>query len=1658
MAFADDLQNFLENRLLAMDPTIDLSPSSPAQTQVIQPTLRRFAEDPLSTDIPTFIRDRLLQEFPDMVADNGGLLEDMLTKPFQLLFEPFKREIELTRLGQSVNNATLMSDDEADSLGANWFESRDEGAISGGGVRIYFSAPQTVRVTVDKRVYTASGLNFYPQQNYFITSAQMLFNRQGNLYFLDIVVSAEKAGDEYDIDASAIIAIDDLSTALKVTNLSAFRGGAPRENNEAYLGRFDQALTERSLVTKRGVLVRTPRLFESVRALQIIGAGQDGMNRDILTGTSEGFLHMAGEGVIYGDWLFISTILYKDDGPDDSIIPQAGDTIRAHVESPGTTTMMEALVSSILTASDGKYLLLLDRSLVDPIETTQVRYALFKPGYLTISNIPGGMASESFTVPNNTVHLGGHTDVFVRPTSDATVQSVLKNITDEEPVLALTDLQVPTVNSNKVTSESVFSDVGVSVGDTLVIETGTGFVGTYRILFIADPVDDPQYVLVDSLFSTATLPSQRLRGRIVRNLKIDLVSPRVAKLPFNTGSVSDLQTVVGSSDFRFSDIDIQSYGAALDDIIRILDGPDAGEYTIKAFSPILGGQGVTVDRAATATGAGLRYEVYTSLAGLSMPLVRIKSLEVIDSTGQGTGVTVPYGDAVDVRPVSALEGAGESLTTLDKRLIVFPDLASDSALDPDPIALVDVDEHTDARYSQNIEQATYIIRQISSLGGPGGNLISATEIDVPRCLYNGRRDTLLALTTRKDSKFYGYGGLYTEGEHLTSDIAESKIGDTLTVLDGPNKGQYIIQDLRVLDLWGKEDVGHRKVAIVQVDPPFPVDPIRTAINFIRDVAGSSVWTQDALFGFLQYCTDWDNPSGFYEVFIEELYDRLVEKNIVFTDYAALKAFFDPLIRTGYTVGPAAKGDLRLYFQDPVSVELYFGDDPTTFTSAVDAARKFRLDPSLSPAQILPESEDDTAATEWNRNLGCGEFLPGSGTSYAFLTSGISFPKRGIVPGDLIEFRRAINDLPARKSMTSSWMATTQIGSNVIQLFMPPSDDTSPVGYGGVDNFELLVAGQLLFIDSGPDIGAYTITKVLEQTWTGPIPVVKVQIDKTMTSSTDVAPVTVDFAATLPSFVITSGNVFPMDSLALKNAKFGVSDDGGETYDSYEHTFTDQPYPLVSDVVDDLNGDGSFTALGLVAVASGNEVVIRVDTEPVSVLSRVRVETPTSASAYPYLKLTDGDVGFAICGAMVQPGTKRLYLDPAITFAADQWVMVYAAQSPGVLTDGDDEPYLGVFKVTSTGTGDDPRWKSTLSSWIELDRSENFPAGEYVHVRWFRILAPSATPANTTLGGREISDQFVRARLYASVPEQCTVQEIPWSDVSPPDSPLNSDCERQITLSPALVDPDTQRNYCHMVPFRTLRPGVRRTSSTTMALRREGALYYMDVPVVGYGPGVEMNITIGEGLFLSGRSKIDGYTLQVDDENFAFSMNEQVSILLPGAVLPVGSTPELDNEFALSGQSLQVSYDNAPLVQDLQRFYDSPLDRITVANMLVRHFLPAYVSLDATYYGGDAEADVATEIMSYISNIDPEVAEIRTDFIQDIIKRKGATKVQLPLTLIVLAHGTDRRVRGMRSMTYIGSDSLPYFKGNFKQAYFISGPDTSKSYPRPTGEQIFLRRS
>ncbi|CAB4130605.1 Baseplate protein J-like [uncultured Caudovirales phage] len=290
----DSLQDFIEARLRAYDPLIDLTPGSPAQEQIVQPLITRFEPDPLEMNVEDFIVARLQQELPDMNVSEGTGVRDFLVKPDQLLIDPIIREVQLIKQGQSLLNPELLADAEADALVANFFVSRNLGQLATGRVRLYFNAPIAINVTIGNTCYTASGLRYLPTTIQSISAEAMWLNQSGSLYYFDINVTAESAGADYNINAGDIVGITNLTVAVRVTNLNKFSNGLIDEDTTSLIQRAQQSITERSLVVPRGTVARLNDQFSDLSQIQVIGTLDPEMNRDIITGGDLGEVLLSG--------------------------------------------------------------------------------------------------------------------------------------------------------------------------------------------------------------------------------------------------------------------------------------------------------------------------------------------------------------------------------------------------------------------------------------------------------------------------------------------------------------------------------------------------------------------------------------------------------------------------------------------------------------------------------------------------------------------------------------------------------------------------------------------------------------------------------------------------------------------------------------------------------------------------------------------------------------------------------------------------------------------------------------------------------------------------------------------------------------------------------------------------------------------------------------------------------------------------------------------------------------------------------------------------------------------------------------------------------------------------------------------------------------------
>ncbi len=194
-----DYESFFRERLSTYNGSLDVQPGSPIDTQVIQPLLRRLGTDPFTVDFSTFIITRLNQEFPELAIGNGDAVTDLLLKPAALLWDPIVREIQRLKNARSFRDPATLTMEEATALGSTYFVPPDTGDKARGPGRIYFAQPQQKTITAANFFTTKTGLHFFPTGQQTIQALEMALNKEGDLYYFDVSLIAEAAGDSYNI-------------------------------------------------------------------------------------------------------------------------------------------------------------------------------------------------------------------------------------------------------------------------------------------------------------------------------------------------------------------------------------------------------------------------------------------------------------------------------------------------------------------------------------------------------------------------------------------------------------------------------------------------------------------------------------------------------------------------------------------------------------------------------------------------------------------------------------------------------------------------------------------------------------------------------------------------------------------------------------------------------------------------------------------------------------------------------------------------------------------------------------------------------------------------------------------------------------------------------------------------------------------------------------------------------------------------------------------------------------------------------------------------------------------------------------------------------------------------------------------------------------------
>jgi hypothetical protein len=942
MALAD-LQAYLQERLAAFDETIDLTPGSPADTEVVQPVLRRLGSDPFTIDMGVFLQDRLNQEFPDLPTKEGDALTDLLIKPAIVLWDPLVRENFRIRQQMSFRDATIMTLDESEALAANLFAERNKGNTARGVSRLYFARPQGISIGPANFITSKGGLHFFPTETQSIAVEEMLFNLEGDLYYFDVNVVAENPGEEYNIGPDELITIANVSPAVRVTNKNRFRFGMPAETAVDFIDRVEQDLTERSMVTERGIVAKVAKSFTDVTRIAVTGFRDPEMNRDVITGGGLGLIELGG--------LFLQTITDGEGALRTRRVSfnsiSEGTTIDftdilgppGQIVTNATLTVFDAFGSSVYPrVRDLKVKRVVSATVLD-LEEQVLQVGLSNKAWtlrkseLTLSGIPGGILFPDtpdgrVSVPDDQVHIGGATDIFVRGADLDTGTLVLSSVVDDDPLLSGQQLDIIDALGN-VTLDDLVLGVNYAVDDETyeALESAVGLTiqildppvaGSYRVLSVTHtPGSSPTLLLTPppSFPIAATF-----RWRLLDELDIDLVEPKETKV-----AGSDLEVVQGQDLVETAGgTDFQSYGVGEGDVLRILTGAlILGDYNIlQVVSPLF--TKVQLDRVIPATASGVRYQIFRKNedGGIERPIVRVTSVDLLDTSNQPVGTTIPYAKPVDIRTRSFANAShGIKVELNDARLGLVSLAKQDGTFNLNTNTLrILWDTPTPVDFTVTFTAPCTTMAQV------------VAQINAAASAATGGAVTQLAVSIQDDLPFKRLG-IVPAGANTR--VTSVSVG---TSFFGGALSSRAIRSELVPD-W---------LAIrPAIDPNFDVAQVLDGLQI-----------------------------GFYASLVPDVGGGWLN-----TDQD-----LQPEIKRHVNVGSRSFGSARLFFLEPTSIE--FGENAYFDVVTSDGTLRFIPDPTLN-YQRIPALPSETKPKD------------GATTGSTFTSATADFVKRGIQPGDLL---------------------------------------------------------------------------------------------------------------------------------------------------------------------------------------------------------------------------------------------------------------------------------------------------------------------------------------------------------------------------------------------------------------------------------------------------------------------------------------------------------------------------------------------------------------------------------------------------------------------------------------------------------------------------------
>lgn len=528
---------------------------------------------PYKLPIEDFIVEKLQENYPEIDVRHGTAFRDMLITPLSIIMQPYRDTLNVLKRNQSLQNYSLMLEDEMDMLVSNIFLERRTGSKSSGTERIYTDEPQDVTITTDAVFTTQDGLIFKPIKNYYITAEEIELNSDGLLYYYDIQVEAENLGTVYNVPADTVIYATNIPTGIiRVNNPSGMSQGVDTDTNEELYSIAKESITVRDLVTKKGIQSVLLQNLQTIEEMFVVGFGDPEMIRDI------------------GDFTvaLADVVAMQDSGEvnKDNIPGVLTDTTKNFYDlyvSPGhSLIIMDGLdkgqysvtkVEQTKLTVDGQFSetrVSVER-IVDEVATSPTGNESGNDGWRVLVD---GTGTGAFEGHNNKIAVwddGGGSWSFELPIVDpvsGVVNAIVERYADEVA-------SAPTGNESGNDGWRVMIDGDVFSGANGATDsTGKVFTDTF-VDFVAGGVEAGQYLIIDNL----GVEVDSVDSATQLTLKSPGFDPGLSGLSYDIkGGSGDFQGKSGQIAIWSTSTGSWSYELPQDGVQYFIDGPDTSGH------------------------------------------------------------------------------------------------------------------------------------------------------------------------------------------------------------------------------------------------------------------------------------------------------------------------------------------------------------------------------------------------------------------------------------------------------------------------------------------------------------------------------------------------------------------------------------------------------------------------------------------------------------------------------------------------------------------------------------------------------------------------------------------------------------------------------------------------------------------------------------------------------------------------------------------------------------------------------------------------------------------------------------------------------------------------------------------------------------------------